>query len=308
MLDEDELQAEYEEVIFPIVRARRMRGAIGGVTPFDPSVYGIDALDNLYGAYSTACVLTSYTGSLIRARRSTDNVEQDFGYLSGTGFLSTSALTSFADGGSLFLAKLYDQSGNARHLTVASASVQPGIDLSGAFPVLSWDGTSDAIIDSSVLVGFTNNQAAVSVIAIRKSTTVSRAVLTGIRNTGGNQRIQLIGGAGPVAQIAGRRQDADALATSAGIATDLTNWFVEIGRWDPVAGQMYHRLGADAQTTAMAASGTNFDATNHARMDIGSFGAGTWMAGLSSAIIFVRDKLTDGEVDSLITSLDPLTL
>ena len=80
-----------------------------------PSFTGIlDTYSGAAVAYSAARRLSStYTGALIRVRRSSDNTEQDIGY-NGSNVLDESALTSFVGAGNGFVVKLYDQSGNGK--------------------------------------------------------------------------------------------------------------------------------------------------------------------------------------------------
>lgn len=96
-------------------------------------------------AYSIARRLsTSYTGPLVRVRRSSDSTEADIGYTAG-GALDTTALLAFVGSGSGFVKTLYDQSGNARHLTQATAAAQPRIVNSG---VLDTNNTRPTMVAS----------------------------------------------------------------------------------------------------------------------------------------------------------------
>lgn len=104
-------------------------------TPVDfggPSFVG--ALDDLpapAAAYSVARrLLTSYTGPLIRVRRSSDSTELDIGY-DAAGDLDTAALLAFCGAGDGRVAKEYDQSGVALHVTHPTAAEQPRIVASG---------------------------------------------------------------------------------------------------------------------------------------------------------------------------------
>lgn len=67
----------------------------------------------------------AYTGPLLRVRRSSDNAEQDFGYLPD-GWLNTSALLAFVGSGSGFVTLWYDQNGT-NNAIMALPSRQPRI-------------------------------------------------------------------------------------------------------------------------------------------------------------------------------------
>lgn len=92
----------------------------------------LDTYSGAAAAYSAARRLSStYTGSLIRVRRSSDNAEQDIGY-NGSNVLDESALTTFVGAGNGFVTTWYDQSGNGKNLTNTTALGQPLIVVSGA--------------------------------------------------------------------------------------------------------------------------------------------------------------------------------
>jgi hypothetical protein len=102
------------------------------VQPSIPAFTGLlDTYSGASAAYSAARRLaTSYTGSLIRVRRSSDNAEQDIGY-NGSNVLDEAALTTFVGAGNGFVTTWYDQSGNGNNETQTTAINQPRIVNSG---------------------------------------------------------------------------------------------------------------------------------------------------------------------------------
>jgi len=95
---------------------------------------------NLAGAYSVSRrLLSNYSGSLIRVRRSGDNSEYDFGFTSN-GNLDTASITAFviAGGGTQHghIVTKYDQSGNSRNLTLSTAANQLRIVSSGVLETI----------------------------------------------------------------------------------------------------------------------------------------------------------------------------
>lgn len=102
-----------------------LTGSSSYIGPFDSYTA------NLYGAYGITKLLTAYSGSAIRVRRSSDNTEQDIGF-SGLA-LNTSALSSFAGVGDAFITKWYDQSGNGNDLVQATTTKQPKTYSSGSY-------------------------------------------------------------------------------------------------------------------------------------------------------------------------------
>lgn len=88
--------------------------------------YGLDSYTTgLWAAYGLNKMLTSYSGSAVRVRRSSDNAEQDIGF-SGNSF-DSAALATFVGANSAFVTTWYDQTGNSRNMLQATAGRQPRI-------------------------------------------------------------------------------------------------------------------------------------------------------------------------------------
>lgn len=127
------------------------------VQPSVPAFTGLlDTYSGASVAYSAARRLaTAYTGALIRVRRSSDNSEQDIGYDTNN-ILDQSALTSFVGANNGFVVTIYDQSGNAKNATQATAVNQPrivnsgSIDLVNTKPAILGDGSNDTLINTTL--------------------------------------------------------------------------------------------------------------------------------------------------------------
>lgn len=115
----------------------------------------VGALDDyttaLAGVWSVARrLLSSYTGSLIRIRRDSDDAEQDIGF-DADGNLDTAAITSFVGANSAFVTSIYDQSGSAYNASQAVALSQPKIVNAGTLltlsgkPTMVLDGTASTL-------------------------------------------------------------------------------------------------------------------------------------------------------------------
>jgi hypothetical protein len=89
----------------------------------------LDLYPNASAAYSLRKLSTAYTGNAIRVRRSSDNTEQNIGFVAGE--LDTISLLAFCGVGNGFVTTWYDQSGNARDATNSTAANQPQIVSSG---------------------------------------------------------------------------------------------------------------------------------------------------------------------------------
>lgn len=132
------------------VASPRLLGGSGTVLFLDETGLGSAA-----GAWSISRQLRSaYSGPLIRVRRSSDSTEQDIN--ASAGVLDTSSLTTFCSGTDGFVAKVYDQSGNAHDQIQGTASSQPQIVSSGTIftgangkPECRFDGSNDRLAATS---------------------------------------------------------------------------------------------------------------------------------------------------------------
>ena len=114
---------------------------------FTPSFTGVlDSLPSAAAAYSVRRLRAAYTGSLLRVRRSTDNVQQNIGFTT-SGNLDVDALTTFCGTASCFVARWYDQSTNGWNVFNNTASAQPrlvnagSVELFGSRPGVRFYGS-----------------------------------------------------------------------------------------------------------------------------------------------------------------------
>lgn len=105
----------------------------------------LDIYSGAAAAYSVRKLSSSYSGSALRVRRSSDNAEQDIGF-SGND-LDTVSMESFVGANNGFVVTWYDQSGNGNDATNATAVEQSQIVSSGVTvtegtrPAATYDGT-----------------------------------------------------------------------------------------------------------------------------------------------------------------------
>ena len=109
----------------------------------------LDSYSGASAAYSLRKLRTTYSGSAIRVRRSSDNNEQNIGF-DGSGNLDTTALTSFVGAGNNgFVTIWYDQSGNNKSASQTTTTYQPLIVSGGTIlttngkPSIKFDGNDD---------------------------------------------------------------------------------------------------------------------------------------------------------------------
>lgn len=98
----------------------------------------MDSYSGAAAAYSLRKVYSTYEGSAINVRRSSDNATQDIGF---DGYiLDEAALLSFVGAGDGYVTTWYDQSGNGNDATQSTASNQPQIVSSGS--TITFNGKS----------------------------------------------------------------------------------------------------------------------------------------------------------------------
>jgi hypothetical protein len=116
----------------------------------------LDIYSGAAAAYSVFKLSSTATNSL-RVRRSSDNAEQDIGFVDDT--LDTASLLSFVGANDGFVTTYYDQSGNSSNFTQASAAIQPMIVnagvvvTSGGVPAVKFDGVNEYLSNTVDLFG-----------------------------------------------------------------------------------------------------------------------------------------------------------
>ena len=108
----------------------RIRMYLNQPPPVPPGALLLDTYTGAAVAYSLRKLRTAYSGNAIRVRRSSDNAEQDFGFVAND--LDTASLLTFCGAGNGFITTWYDQSGNANNSVQSTAVNQCQIVSSGA--------------------------------------------------------------------------------------------------------------------------------------------------------------------------------
>jgi hypothetical protein len=128
------------------------------ITPISAFTGLLDTYPNAAVAYSLRKLRTAYTGAAIRVRRSSDNAEQDFGFVSNV--LDTASLLSFCGAGNGFVTTWYDQSGNANNASQGTALNQPRIVFSGALILQNGKPSISDLVNNNIKLSATLNGSA----------------------------------------------------------------------------------------------------------------------------------------------------
>lgn len=117
--------------------------------------YLLDAYPGASAAYSTRKLKSSYSGSAIRVRRSSDNAEQNIGFVGED--LDTATMKTFVGAGNTgFITKWYNQGDSAAlDFEINAASSQPRIVISGV--VERQGGKPSIYFDANRFLSITNS-------------------------------------------------------------------------------------------------------------------------------------------------------
>lgn len=94
-----------------------------------PYSYLLDLYPTTGFAYSFRKLSSTYAGSCVRVRRSSDNTESDIGFVNN--YLDTATLKTFVSTNNGFITKWYDQSGGGYDVLQSTATAQPSLVTSG---------------------------------------------------------------------------------------------------------------------------------------------------------------------------------
>lgn len=253
----------------------------GGSTPF---VGPYDAIPNIAAAYGMRRLLSAYTGSLLRLRRSSDNAEQNIGYLAN-GDLDTAAIATFIGGGSGFVATWYDQKGST-NATQTTASKQPGYVSQSSG--MSFDG-SDDFLDTGITPG-TSGTYSLLVRFLSADLTKNNGLISAGLSGGGFQRTGIrlsysVSNVLAYAQNGGLASGAAAEA-AAGVAA--------------LAGTKAYFNGTDEGIT-LSPAGANINLSFYIGAEDFGGGAATAMTGNVREVIISASTYSAGQVASITT-------
>jgi hypothetical protein len=161
-----------------------------GITP--PPALLLDTYSGAAVGYSLRQLSSTYTGNAIRVRRSSDNAEQDFGFVANV--LDTASLLTFCGAGNGFITTWYDQSGNGLNLTMTVAANQPRIINAGVIDsknnttAMKFDGINDVMSRTALTALNSGNN--LSYFTVSSSDITSRADTVFISVTTGSPRLE----------------------------------------------------------------------------------------------------------------------
>lgn len=144
------------------------------VVPIAAFSYLLDTYSGALGAYSFRKLSSTYTGNCIRVRRSSDNAEQNIGFVNNV--LDTASLLAFVGAGNGSITTWYDQSGNGNNVSQSSGVQQPAIVTGGVLAtrngktITNFDGSNDILVSGGIYQGAFPNS---SIFAVFTQITVT---------------------------------------------------------------------------------------------------------------------------------------
>lgn len=272
------------------------------ILPTAPSFVGLlDTYPNAAVAYSLRKLSSAYSGSAIRVRRSSDNTEQDFGFVANV--LDTASLLTFVGAGDGFVTTWYDQSGNGLNVTNTTANNQPQIVSSGSVlmqnskPTMLYDGSNDSLFRANTNI-FRNKNYGVVFTAnrfIATPVTNSRAIVY-VSNSLGGTRYSNGKTISSNYNLAARRLDGDSAQVIATTTTyNNTNLFLTTGivDWGNTDAYLYVNNNLQVSNTNFLTAG-NTDNTQSYLSISSAEGAAFANAHISEVVIYESSQNVNG--------------
>ncbi len=295
------------------VRATRVRNGVRGAYtanyPLTIKPLAFDGLSNVFAAHGTQRLLSSYSiaSPLVRIVRPGDLVEHDMVSMVD-GYVSVTEAVGFAQVGgatTVPLKTIYDQTGNGRSFTHATAGNQP------TFSTVEWrahirfiQSGTDYVAGTS-MGSFAQNQAAVSLSGAVNYTsyTLDAATSPVVQWASNNATSTRVGmgalGSGLVGAF-GRILDADGNVATTGIAGVANTWTVQIARFSASEAKLYHNAYGASETKDPWQSAGSFSNTSSGVVNIGRQNAAGYLDGRAAGLGWHQEKLSDANVTALI--------
>lgn len=137
-----------------------------------PYTYPLDEVGGATAAYSMRKLSSTYSGPVIRVRRSSDNTEQDISF-SGND-LDGASLSAFIGAGNGFVTTWYDQSGSGFNFTQTVAANQPAIVFNSTYNryVIRYTATNKHFLSVGTLLSKPANFSSIATFSITSTSSL----------------------------------------------------------------------------------------------------------------------------------------
>jgi hypothetical protein len=235
----------------------------------------------------------------MKVRRSNDNATADipFSFTPDGRALDETALLAFVGSNSAFVDTWYDQSGNGRHASQASTTLQPRIVNAGTIdkinsrPTVLFDGSNDYLGVTTGLNLFQNVDFAYhfSVVKYTAVPTAVQNLFMATVNGSGAARFNIGNSAGSKQRTAARRLDADTtsnLDTTVNITTNPTLYFSFVRYVIRDAAVRINNVSNTSNATFVSSGSTSNTASTTIRIGANATGTNTFNGSLSELILY----------------------
>jgi len=262
----------------------------------------LDGLPAAFAAVGLARLLTSYTGPLVRLRRASDNAEQDFS-AAANGWLDPAAVAAWA-AGNAFVVTRYDQTGNSRHVTQATAGSQA--KMAPHCRSIVCDGVDDTA-QMSISLTFSQNVAGLTGASVARY--ISKAANNCLWQTltpNPNNRLRVLTTiATGTGALQSRRLDADA-GQSFTTPSDIGDvWHRIIGRRDYAGALGTLKIDGVDMSSSLGTAGSTSNTASPSLMSVeASSGPADFWNGETSCHVWFKSALSDGDMTTLDNGLN----
>jgi hypothetical protein len=257
----------------------------------------LDLYPNAATAYSVRKLRTAYTGNCIRVRRSSDNAEQNIGFVNNE--LDTTSLLSFVGAVNGFVTTWYDQSGNGFDVIQTAAANQPRIvnagvlDTQNSKPTILFDGFNDFLTRTNINI-YNNNNYRISFISNRWNIIPisGNRMLYGIFSTTANPRFNVTGNSLSTYRIEARRLDGDVSSNLFTLSTfNNTNMYLtsSVVDYTNADGFIYLNNNLDNSNLSFTTSGNTAN-TNSNIFIGGGFSSTNANSNISEVITYISSQ------------------
>jgi hypothetical protein len=262
------------------------------------SALALDLFAGAAAAYSVRKLKRSYTGNCLRLRRTNDNAESDFGFTS-TGWLDAAAIAAWqSDDALIRVVTWYDQSGNSKDMTMATALNQPSFSFTALASIAGpkfVSASSTRLARAQDLLATGATPCTLFTIARRQAVDATETMLSiGANVAGGRPTLQsntseraLVSYSGGVVTsavsswpvtttraVAGRCDNVNNTALLNGVQTSVAAAALNVGSTEAVIGRSAGTTGYwnDAILECIVYANATMDWTNLQSNQMGAFG------------------------------------
>ena len=258
----------------------------------------LDDVSGATGGWATRHLLSSYAGPCLRVRRSSDDTEQDIGFVGAA--MDTTSLLSFVGANDGFVRTWHDQSGNARHYQQVNNTNQPKIVNAGSLittiggkPCLDFDGV-DNFLASQAAANFITTSAGTIFVVFNADIISTNAAIAYDDDAIWGDATSFIGAHLNNAIPTVRSMNDDGAVDHAANTIATATSYVHI--WCHRSGNIESYI---TSTPTTAASGNTGSLTNALRVGRNYDAAGQWYDGKMTEMICYNTALSSGDLGTV---------